>query len=361
MIRIAQPEIPDPIVFGQLLEGIWKRGQLSNNGPLVSELEQKLSNYFNIEHVILVSSGTIALQLAINACNLKQEVITTPFSYIATTSSLVWEKCIPVFADIHPTELTIDPEQIERLVTPQTSGILATHIFGVPCDILSIQTIAQKRNLPVIYDAAHAFGTEFRNQSLLQAGSVAALSLHATKLFHTAEGGAVITSDQHIADRVRQMRNFGQRTIETYNIPGINAKLSELHAAIGLSLLPGIDSRIADRKIMANFYVNQLKAISGISFQTLPDGVTRYNHAYFPIILEDVELAERLLLKAPDFGVEVRRYCAPSLNTLAYLEEKQQCPIAESLALRTVCIPIYSGLTPVQQNEVIYMCKEVLC
>lgn len=361
MIRIAQPHLPTSDAFQKRLEQIWKNVQFSNNGPLVQELEKAISDYLQVKHVVLVSSGTAALQLLIRAFNFKREVITTPFSYVATTSSLVWEKCQPVFADIQPDTLCINPLKIEALIHPETDGILATHIFGVPCNIEALTEIAQAHQLPLIIDAAHAFGSNYNQASLCSYGDAAALSLHATKLFHTGEGGAIVTQRDDIAEVVKQLRNFGQQGTGNYPIAGINAKLSELHAAIGLSILPEINQLIKQRSIIADGYRDALQLLEDIQFQYIGENCTVYNNAYFPLIISSEKKAIRLMKHAALNGIEMRRYCYPSLNQLPYLTQSNNCPISEDLAVRTVCIPIYPELRKDERFQIVQLIKDVLC
>jgi Predicted pyridoxal phosphate-dependent enzyme apparently involved in regulation of cell wall biogenesis len=211
MINVTKSFLPPLEEYTEYLKGIWERGHLTNHGPLVNELEEKLRTYFNVKHFFFISNGTVALQLAIKALNVKQEVITTPFSYVATTSSLVWENAKPVFVDIDPKTFTIDPLKIEEAITPDTSAILATHVYGIPCAVSQIQEIAERHNLKIIYDAAHAFAVNYKNTSILNYGDISILSFHATKLFHTVEGGGIATNSDEVAHRISYMRNFGHK------------------------------------------------------------------------------------------------------------------------------------------------------
>ena len=231
MINVTKPFLPEIEEYITYLRGIWDRNWLTNNGPLVNDLELKLKEYLNVKHLLYLGNGTIALQIAIKALGLKGEIITTPFSYVATTSAIVWEGCDPVFADIDKDTFNIDPAKIEQAITDKTTGILATHVFGNPCDIDAIQKIAVKHNLKVIYDAAHCFGTHYKGKSVYNYGDVSTASFHATKLFHTIEGGAVITNNAELLKKMAYMRNFGHETAETFAGVGINGKNSEFHAA----------------------------------------------------------------------------------------------------------------------------------
>lgn len=254
MIPVTKPFMPPFEQYREYLQGIWEREFLTNNGPLVQELELKLKEYLGLKNLLYLSNGTIALQIAIKALGLKGEIITTPFSYVATTSSIVWEGCEPVFVDIDSETLNINPALIEAAITEQTTGILATHVFGNPCDIEAIQAIADKHNLKVIYDAAHCFGTTYKGRSVFEFGDVSTTSFHATKLFHTVEGGAIFAKDEDLNYRMSRMRNFGHAGFEQYDGVGINGKNSEFHAAMGLCNLSHIENILKSRKDQCLLY-----------------------------------------------------------------------------------------------------------
>ena len=237
MIPVTKPFLPPIEEYQKYTEGIWQRNWLTNNGPLVNELELKLKDYLQVPHLLFLNNGTIAIQIAIKALQLKGDIITTPFSYVATTSSIVWEGCQPVFVDIDKHTFNIDASKIEAAITPNTSAILATHVYGNPCDIDAIAAIAKKHNLKVIYDAAHCFGTKYKGKSVFAYGDVCTTSFHATKLFHTVEGGAVFCNDADLLRKMAQLRNFGHDGPEHFNEVGINGKNSEFHAAMGLANL----------------------------------------------------------------------------------------------------------------------------
>jgi dTDP-4-amino-4,6-dideoxygalactose transaminase len=248
-ITVTKPFVPPFGEFQTYLQGVWEREWFTNNGPLVNELELKLKEKLDVDHLLFLSNGTIALQIAIRALDLQGEIITTPFSYVATTSSIVWERCDPVMVDICPDTLNIDPEKIEQAITSRTSAILATHVFGNPCDVEAIEKIAEKHQLRVIYDAAHAFGTQYKNRSLLSYGDVSTCSFHATKLFHTIEGGAVTTSNPDILKNMAMMRNFGHSSLTDFGGVGVNGKNSEVHAAMGLTNLKYVDEILKVRNL----------------------------------------------------------------------------------------------------------------
>lgn len=341
MIPVTKSFLPPIEEYIEYLKQIWDSNQLTNHGPLVKELEQKLEDFLGVKHLFFVSNGTIALQIAIKALDLHHEVITTPFSYVATTSSLVWEGCKPVFVDIDPNTLCIDPDLIEAAITPRTTAILATHVYGIPCDVEQIQSIAEKHHLKVIYDAAHTFGVRYQGKSLVSYGEISTLSFHATKLFHTVEGGAIITNDDELAHRISYMRNFGHNGPEAFWGLGINGKNSEFHAAMGLCNLTHLEEIISARRQVCAWY-DDLLVGSSLTRPTLPKGA-KYNFAYYPVLFP----SEELLLKAKDLlnqnAIFPRRYFYPSLNNLPYVEAVS-VPVAESVSPRVLCLPLYPEL-----------------
>lgn len=324
------------------LQGVWEREFLTNNGPLVQELEQKLKDYLGVEHLLYLSNGTIALQIAIKALGLRGEIITTPFSYVATTSSIVWEGCEPVFVDIDQKTLNINPTLIEEAITEQTTGILATHVFGNPCDIEAIQDIAKKHDLNVIYDAAHCFGTTYKGRSVFEYGDVSTTSFHATKMFHTVEGGAVFTNDDDLNYRMSRMRNFGHAGFEQYDGVGINGKNSEFHAAMGLCNLGHIDKILQSRKKQCLVYDELLKEALVQSIAIQED--SEWNYAYYPVIFksETVMLKVKEALEKND--IHPRRYFYPSLDTLEYVKT-EKVKVSKDISERILCLPLYFNLS----------------
>ena len=282
MINVTKSYMPPLAEYLEYLQRIWASNQLTNNGPLVQELEAKLKEFLGVRHIFFVSNGTIAIQIAIRALALQGEIITTPFSYVATTSSIIWEGCQPVFVDIDPETLNIDPDRIEAAITPRTTAILPVHVYGHPCDVESIHEIAERHRLKVIYDAAHAFGGKYKDQPLANFGDIATLSFHATKLFHTVEGGAIVTNDDDAARRIAYLRNFGHQGPESFQGLGINGKNSELHAAMGLCILPKVPDIIARRRLLCELY-DQLLQGSGLKRPRQLAG-THYNYAYYPVL-----------------------------------------------------------------------------
>lgn len=357
LIPVTKSYLPPIEEYNGYLKKIWASRHLTNHGPLVFELEQKLKAYLGVKHLFFVSNGTIALQVAIKALGLHNDVITTPFSYVATTSSIVWEGCQPVFVDIDPKTLCIDPDLIEAAITPQTRAIVATHVYGIPCVVEKIQAIAEKHCLKVIYDAAHTFGVEYNGKSLVSYGDISTLSFHATKLFHTVEGGAIITDNDEFAHRISYMRNFGHNGQEAFWGIGINGKNSEFHAAMGLCNLNHIDEIIAARRQVSAWYDERLRGTE-ITRPLLPEG-TEYNFAYYPILFlseQDLLLSKEALNQLNIFP---RRYFYPSLNNLPYLDYASS-PVAESASLRVMCLPLYPDLDLSVVEKITRVIKENL-
>lgn len=351
MIPVTKPFMPLREEYQKYLEGIWEREFLTNNGPLLQELEKKLKDYLGVEHLLYLSNGTIALQIAIKALGLKGEIITTPFSYVATTSSIVWEGCEPVFVDIDPNTLNMDSSLIEAAITERTTGILATHVFGNPCDIEAIQMIADKFGLKVIYDAAHCFGSTYKGRSIFEYGDVSTTSFHATKLFHTVEGGAVFTKEKDLNYRMSKMRNFGHAGFEQYDGVGINGKNSEFHAAMGLCNLGYIEKILDSRKKQCQLYDGLLKEapVQSITVQEYSE----WNYAYYPVIFESEEVTLKVKKALEEKDIFPRRYFYPSLDSLEYVKN-QTVYISSDLSSRILCLPLYFELN---KNDQIQLCS----
>ncbi|RBL89054.1 DegT/DnrJ/EryC1/StrS family aminotransferase [Chitinophaga flava] len=355
MINVAKPNLPPLDKYVELLKGIWDRNWLTNNGPLVNELELRLKEYLDVKHLLLLSNGTVAIQLALKALGLTTgEVITTPFSFVATTSSIVWEGLTPVFADIDPHTLNISPAAIESKITADTVAILATHVYGNPCDIEAIEQIARKHQLKVIYDAAHCFGSKYNNRSVFDYGDISTTSFHATKVFHTIEGGAVFTQSAELLKTLAYMRNFGYDGPEDFACVGINAKNSEFHAAMGLLILDQADANLEERIKISERYDQKLKGLN-VQHVRIQSGAT-FNYAYYPVIFQD----EAALLKAVkmlnDNWIYPRRYFYPSLSKLRYVQP-HECPVSEDISRRVLCLPLYTGIKDV---EVDLICRLLL-
>lgn len=355
MINVTKSFLPPIEEYTAYLEKIWQNQWLTNNGPLLLELEAKLKEYFGVKHLFFVSNGTIALQLAIKAMNLKGEIITTPYSYVATTTAILWENCKPVFVDVEEKNCNINADLIEEKINENTEAILATHVYGIPCNVLKIKELAEKYNLKVIYDAAHAFGINYQNQSLVSYGDISTLSFHATKLFHTIEGGAIITDDDKLAEKISLLRAFGHVGEDNYYSMGINGKNSEFHAAMGLCNLPKIPQLVAARKSICDLYDSLLDG--GKIYRPFVDADTAYKYAYYPVIFKDEAQLMRVRNALFQQDIKPRRYFYPSLNTLHYLQTKYACPVSESYANRVLCLPLYVGL---EENDVKRIAEIVL-
>lgn len=341
MINVTKSYLPNFDEYTQLLKGIWENHHLTNRGPLVQKLEAEIKTKLDTNNLLFVSNGTIAIQLAIKALNVVGEVITTPFSYVATTTSILWENCTPVFCDIDKDTFCIDADKLEALITPNTTAIIATHVYGIPCDVEKIDAIAKKYNLKVIYDAAHAFGVKYKGKSILNYGDVSTCSFHATKLFHTVEGGSITTNDHELFEKIKLYHSFGHLG-DDYHTQGINGKNSEFHAAMGLCNLPDIDTIIEDRKKSTELYLEYLSFEK--LYQPKIPANTIYNYSYVPIVFktEEITLSIKKILSEND--VNTRRYFYPSLNNLPYLNNAKSCPISEDIAKRVLCLPIYFGI-----------------
>lgn len=358
MINVTKAYLPPLEEYTEYIKGIWERTWLTNYGPLVVSLEQKLQNFLGVKELLYCSNGTVAIQVAIKALELQGEIITTPFSYVATTNSIVWENCKPVFADIREDDFCIDANTIEAKITPDTKAILAVHVYGFPCDVEQIDKIAKKHNLKVIYDAAHAFGVKYKGKSLLSYGDISTCSFHATKLFHTVEGGAIISNVKEIADKIKLYITFGHKEDNYFSI-GINGKNSEFHAAMGLCILPKIDTIIWGRKEVFKTYDGHLNLDSKKLRRPQSKLDFEYNYAYYPVLFE----SEERLLKArkllAENRINTRRYFYPSLNNLPFIEY-QRCTVSEDIARRVLALPLYYDLEKEAVLEISELVNSVL-
>lgn len=351
-IPVTKPFLPPLKEYYHYLQQIWKNEWLTNMGPMANELENQLKEHLGVRHLHFVTNGTVALQMAIKALNLKGEIITTPFSFVATTSSIVWEGCKPVFADIHPKTLNIDPEKIEEKITKHTSAILATHVYGNPCDVEDIETLAKKYGLKVIYDGAHAFGVNVNGKSVFEFGDISICSLHATKLYHSGEGGFIVTKDEALFKKLKYIRNFGISGFDSFSELGINGKNSEFHAAMGLTNLKYKSEIHAKRESISEAYDEQLKDLPHFRPQWHPQA--NQNYAYYPIVLESEQILLKIKSKLAEHNIQTRRYFYPSLaKALPYLPHTEM-PVTEDIAKRVLCLPLYFDLT---LKEVKMICK----
>lgn len=348
MLSVTKSYLPPLEDYISYLQQIWSSHELTNGSRLSKLLEERLKKFLNVRHFLYTGNGTISLQIAIKALALKKEIMTTPFSYVATSNSILWEHCKPKFVDIEKHSFGIDASLIEKSIGPDTEAILGVHVYGYPCDVDGIQDVASKHGLKVIYDGAHAMGVQYRGKSLLSYGDISTLSFHATKAFHTAEGGAVITHSDELAERMSLLRNFGHRS-DQYLSEGINAKNSEFHAALGLCNLDHFAENTKIRKHIFELYNQQLE---GLPLRILnPNSDLEYNYSYYVLVFEsEPQLLKSMKLLALQ-SVFPRRYFFPSLNTLSFYEP-QSCPVSEDFARRVLCLPLSVYLTEAQVETV---------
>lgn len=356
-INVTEPFLPPLEEYVEHLRGVWGRNWLTNQGPLVCELEQKLQAYHKLQFPVhCVANGSLGLQIALKALGVKGEVITTPFSYVATTACPLWEGCTVKFADIEPDTLTIDPAAVEAAITPKTEAIVATHVFGNPCDVEALDAIAAKHGLAIIYDAAHAFGVTYKGKSILEYGDASMVSLHATKLFHAVEGGFVVAKDPAISEKVEWMRRFGHKGTEEFHGVGINAKLSELHAAMGLCNLRHVDEILARRKEVTEAYDSHIQSKRSESVASIAleyrEGSTR-NYSYYPVLFSTEALLLATAGKLAEKAIYPRRYFYPSLNAFECLGRTTGLTESESIAKRIMCLPLSSSMDDKAINTVL--------
>ena len=354
-IYVTQPSLAPLEEFTEILKGVWERGILTHNGPVVQELEKQLAQKLNIDNLVAVSNGTIAIQMAIKALELKGEIITTPFTWIATVSAIKWESCAPVFCDIDPETFNIDPAKIEALITDKTVAIMPVHVFGNPCDIEAIEAIARKHNLKVIYDGAHAIGSTYNGKSLLEYGDITATSLHATKLFNTAEGGACIANDNALHEKLKRIRFFGHNDAKDIVEDGFNGKITEVHAALGIANLKYYDEVLSDRKAKYNQYKEALSNIPSLTFQKLKHGTP--NYSYFPVIFESETQLVKVEKALNAENIFPRRYFYPSVNTYTNIVSYKATPNSEDIAKRILCLPLYRNLALKDIEKIINLLK----
>lgn len=341
MINVTKTFLPPFNEYADILKKAWNNQWITNRGELVLALEQKLKEYLNVSNIIITNNGTIPLQIALKLLGNKGEIITSPFSYVASAAAIVWENCKPVFVDIHPDYLTIDETKIEAAITPKTTAILATHVFGNPCNVDAIDTIAKRHHLKVIYDAAHAFGVTYNHRSVFNYGDVSTCSFHATKIFQTGEGGAMFTNNADLQHQLFYSHNFGHNGPLAFHGLGINGKISELQAAMGLALLPYLEAILQERKKVIDFYNIHLDFTKVQKLKIREN--TQWNYSYYPVIFENENILLQVEKALNEQQIFPRRYFYPSLNNLPYLEYYIM-PNSESIAGRILCLPLFHDL-----------------
>ena len=357
MINVVKPYLPPIEKYKEYIDEIYASGWITNNGPLLQELERRLKIFLDVDNLVLVANGTVALETAYRALDIKGEAITTPFSYVATTSSLAVNGINPIYADINPDTLNLDPKNIEINISKNTSAIVPTHVYGNACEVENIEIIAKQNNLKVIYDAAHAFGVSYKGKSLLSFGDISTLSFHATKLFHTIEGGAIIVNNAELEQEIRSLINFGIKDPGSISSLGTNAKMNEFEAAMGLCVLDDIDHILRKREEIHCLYKKELHGL--VEFQ-LQNKDCNLNYSYFPIIFKKHEEMKKVELALNQNSIFPRRYFYPSLDTLDCLGQRVPMENSRDIAERVLCLPIYPELDIKDQNNVINCIKDAL-
>lgn len=342
-IYVTKSFLPPLDSYNAYLEKIWQSGQLTNQGPMLEQFEDSIKKKLEVDNFHFVTNGTIALQIALRALDITEgEIITTPFSYVATTSSILWERCRPVFVDIEPDTFCIDVDKIEAAITPETKAIMPVHVFGFPCDVEAIGQLAKKHQLRVIYDAAHAFGVKYKGKSLLDYGDVSTCSFHSTKLLHTIEGGGILTPHANLSDKIELQKRFGHNGDDHITL-GINAKANELQAAMGLVNLSYLDEIISRRKHVSDLYTELLSRHVSVPSPRAGMEIER-NYAYYPVVFDSESRLLKTFMALNKSGIFPRRYFYPSLNTLPYLGRSVACPVSEDVSKRVACLPLYDSL-----------------
>lgn len=355
---VTKPSLPPLKEFTAMLDKTWKQKWLTNNGDYHQQLEKELGDYLGVEHISLFANGTLALITALQALDIRGEVITTPYTFVATSNALIWNKLKPVFVDIALEDGNIDPANIEKAITKRTSAILPVHVYGNPCQVEEIEAIAKRNNLKVIYDAAHAFGVKVNNQSVLNYGDLSILSFHATKVFHTFEGGAIISQSKEMKRYIDDLKNFGFHNETTVVAPGINAKMNELQAAMGILQLKTYSDQRLKRKRIAEYYKNKLESTTGIDFMQFRE-INRPNYGYLPIFINDDYPISRdkLYEKLKDNNIYARRYFYPLVSEFKpykQLRSNKKAGLANAvnMADQVICLPIYPELSMAEVQRV---------
>ena len=363
-ITVTQPYLPPLEEFIPYLEQIWENKWLTNNGPFHQQLEKALCGHLGVEYLSLFTNGTIALVTALQTLRITGEVITTPYSFVATAHSLLWNNIKPIFVDIDPATMNLDPDRIEAAITPQTTAIMPVHCYGHPCDVIRIQRIADTYGLKVIYDAAHAFGVQYKGEGLMKHGDLSVLSFHATKVFNTFEGGAIVCPDAKTKQRIDYLKNFGIADEVTVMAPGINGKMSEVQAAFGMLQLKHVSQAIEQREAVDRRYREQLREVPGIEF--LPKSKdTEGNFGYFPVLVGAEYPMDRdaLYQRLREADIHARRYFYPLISDMPMYRglasaAAENLPNAKRVSSQILCLPIYSALSEQDQQRVIGVLRE---
>lgn len=356
MLPVTKPYLPNREKYKAYVDEIFESCHLTNSGPLLQKLETRLAEYLGVKHVICVANGTLALQVAYKALGLKGSIVTTPFSFAATTSSMTWEGLRPIFCDINEKTFNMDSKVLDAIIEEDTSAIVPVHVFGNPCEVEEIEKIANKHNLKVIYDAAHAFGVNYNGQSILNYGDISTLSFHATKIFHTIEGGAIVTNSQKIEKSVRELINFGIGESGALLGLGTNAKMNEFEAAMGLCILDDIEKIKENRSKTVALYKKTLSNLPGVSLQKTSHEL----FYYMPVLFDSEDALIRVMGGLAKNNILARRYFYPSLNRTALIDYDDETPISESISSRIMCLPLFVDIRNDEVNKVLKVIKETL-
>jgi dTDP-4-amino-4,6-dideoxygalactose transaminase len=357
MINVTKTFLPPKKEYQIIIDQAWDEHWLTNRGVLVKQLENNIEQYLKSPSLIAMTNGTIPLLIGLNALECTGDIITTPFSYIASTSSILWQGCNPIFVDVDSEYWTIDESKIESAITPKTTAILATHVFGNPCNVNAIQNIANKYDLKVIYDGSHCFGVNYLGESLFNYGDISTCSFHATKIFHTGEGGALFCSNEAILKKAFLMHNFGHDGPGKFSEVGINGKMSEIQAGMGLAVLPYLNNIILERKRIANRYYRKLRGVP-LQFMKLRPN-TSWNYSYFPILFENEITLEKTMKELNRNEINTRRYFFPSLNKIPQVNSTDM-PVSEDLSLRILCLPIYPDLALTDVDRICKIISDII-
>lgn len=353
-INVTKSFLPPIEEFMQEIQQIWNTHHLTNEGPILKKLEEKLCAFLDVPYVCIVSNGSLALQLAIRAMNLSGKIATTPFTYVATANAIMWEHCTPVFIDINPETLAMDLNDLKQKYTDDISAILPTHVYGNACDIEALNAFAKEKNCKLIYDGAHTFNVKYKGKAIQLFGDATTLSFHATKVFHTVEGGAIITQSKELYEKLQIMKRHGHQRDDYYFL-GTNAKMSEIHAAMGICNLKYIDNIIAIRKQITQSYDSALSDLP-IRRPKLNPNISQYNYAYYPIMFESEHDCLRVFNALQDENIFPRRYFYPSLNTIPYFNGND-CPVSEDISRRVLCLPLHYALNKETKERIIQLVK----
>lgn len=350
MVYVSKIYLPDKEKYKSYIDKIYESGWVTNNGPLVQELEKRLEEHLGVKNLLCVCNGTTGLQMAYKLLELEGEVITTPFTFVSTTGSIAAEKLTPVFSDIDAESFNLDPAKIENEITEKTSAIVPCHVFGNACEIDEIDAIAKKHDLKVVYDASHAFGIEYKDKNILNYGDISVISFHGTKFFHTIEGAALVINDDELYEKAKTIRNYGNDGPDSVGLVGMNGKMNEFEAAMGLCVLDEIDDILAERKKSYEYYAEHLKDY--VQMQTINKDASQ-TYSYFPVVFRNYEEMDQVRSALLSHEIAPRQYFKPSLDTVPFVEERTVMEVSRDIASRILVIPLHSDVQPLVTKIII--------